>query len=205
MCAFTAWYAVVHNNLCSLNHVSILEYDHISSTRLDDTNHELLTTNPNAVIAYSNTLTNHYVFTKSTPWLEIALKKVYNIDLSKFILQYGKKFPVWPTTTNITMPVSVLINFVNWFEPMTHIFREYPLGAYVHERAFFIFCVINNIEILFANNIIFHEQKQSHGIYDIYGTFLHKHQTHYLHSNMKYEYDIVYNNALKQAITSLNL
>lgn len=203
LCSFTGWYAIAKNNLCNKDIVCILEYDTIAHPNMHDNNIKLLTENKsNTIIAYSHTLTNHYVFTKSTPWLELSLKKIHNINLTHFVHEYGSKFPLWPTTTNMTLSMDILRQFINWFKPMADLFKHDPLGAYVHERAFFVFCVLHNINIIFSLNMIQHQQKQSHGINDIYGSFLKTKNTYYLSDDMKYDYDIVYNNILKQHHTN---
>jgi hypothetical protein len=201
LCSFTGWYAIANNNLCDQDSVCLLEYDTIAHPNIHANNIKLLTENKsNTIIAYSNTLTNHYVFTKSTPWLELSLKKIHNIDLDRFVHEYGPKFPLWPTTTNMTLSMGILKHFVDWFKPMTDLFKYDPLGAYVHERAFFVFCVLHNLNIIFALNLVQHKQKRSHNINDIYGSFLKSKNTNYLSDHMKYEYDILYNNTLRHII-----
>ena len=199
LCSFTGWYAIANNNLYDQNNVCLLEYDTITHSNMHSSNKKILAENKaNTIIAYSHTITNHYVFSKSTPWLEIALKKIYNIELQSFIDRYHLKFPVWPTTTNITLSTDILKHFVDWFKPMTDLFKSHPLGAYVHERAFFVFCVLHNINIIFTTNLVQHQQKRSHNIDDIYGSFLRSKNTNYLYNNMKDEYDVLYNHTLRQ-------
>lgn len=200
LCSYTGWYAIVKNDLNTNKTICLLEYDIKLSSNFYQSNIDIVTEqkNNNYIISYNKTLTNHYVFYKSTPWLELALNKVYNIDLIKFVESYHKKYPFWPTTTNVTMPIEILRSFVEWFEPMTKLFRSHPLGAYVHERAFFIFCAINDVSIIFNTNTLMHQQKQSHRINDIYGTFLKRQKSYFFLDNMKPEYDRIYNSALKK-------
>jgi hypothetical protein len=200
LCSYTAWYAIAQNGLSNAEFVSLLEYDILISKNFHQTNLDLINNSldkTNFIIAYNKTLTNHYVFYKSTPWLEIALKNTYNIDLQDFIYSYKDKLPFWPTSTNITMPKTIFYDFISWFHPMTECFKNDSLGSYVHERAFFIFCAIHNIKIYYANNVLWHKQLQSHKSYDIYGTFLRSKQTHTLKDSMLKEYDEVYLQAMK--------
>lgn len=195
LCSFTAWYAVGMNKLYSTNIVSLLEYDTEIGDTFDDYNQNICSKQKNAkyILSYSKTITNHYVFYKSTPWLEISLKKIYGIDLMDFVLLYKDSYPFWPTTTNVTMPSEILLSFIDWFSPMTKVFLHEPLGAYVHERAFFIFCVLNNINIIYApDNILLHKQAGSHRIDDIYGDVLKKHNTKCLTHDLIPDYDITY-------------
>jgi len=199
LCSYTAWYALANNLLSSSKNVSLLEYDIETDEQFSLYNLEVCKkqTNHNYIISYSKTLTNHYVFYKSTPWLEISLKKIHGIDLRYFVLLYKDLYPFWPTTTNVTMPIEILMSFIDWFEPMTKIFRHHPLGAYVHERAFFVFCALNKISILYApNNLLVHKQECSHQTKDIYGTILNKYNSLYLTNNMITEYDMLYNKEL---------
>ena len=197
LCSYTGWYAVSKNKLCDQNIVSLLEYDTLLSNNFYISNKEIINKQKNNqyIIAYSKTSTNHYVFYKSTPWLEIALKQTHDIDLISFVNKYHQTYPFWPTTTNITMPRIVLAQFIDWFQPMCKVFRHHPMGAYVHERAFFIYCVLHNINIIYDTNILEHKQLSSHGIKDIYGSFLEKHQTRDLTPDLLKKYDYEYETA----------
>ena len=195
LCSYTGWYAVSKNKLHNYNTVCLLEYDSILSEDFHISNMNIVQqqNNNRYIISYSNTLTDHYVFYKSTPWLEIALKKIYNIDIVNFVSFNKDQLPMWPTTTNITMPVDVLDAFIEWFSPMTDIFKHDRLGAYVHERAFFIFCATHNISIIYNKSKLIHKQLKSHKINDIYGQILEKYNSTTLEPYMKSEYDKTYN------------
>ena len=197
LCSFTAWYSVAKNNLAKSNNITLIEYD----TTINSSNlfHYQLN-NENQIICYSITLFNHYVFYKSTPWLEISLKQIYDIDLKQFIKDHKDQCKFWPTTTNITLSKDTLNKFVDWFLPMTEIFRDYPLGAYVHERAFFIFCVLNKIQIVYSQNAMNHNQAVSHKIMDFYGSFLASKNSIELKKSMIPEYDKLYNNLLRSCL-----
>jgi hypothetical protein len=83
---------------------------------------------------------------------------------------------------------------------MTEIFRHDPLGAYVHERAFFIFCVLNKIQIVYSQNAMKHEQIVSHNILDLYGSFLQNKNTRDFHESMVEEYDLLYDQLTKRCV-----
>jgi hypothetical protein len=190
LCSFTAWYAVAKNNLPKSDNITLIEYD--TTIQSNNPFHYKLNNN-NQVICYSVTLFNHYVFYKSTPWLEISLKQIYDIDLYQFIRDNRNQYKFWPTTTNMTLSKDILNRFVDWFLPMTEIFRHDPLGAYVHERAFFVFCVMNKIEFQYSANALNHKQKASHKIIDFYGSFLASKNSIELKKSMILEYDKLYN------------
>jgi hypothetical protein len=196
LCSYTAWFAIAKNNLFNNPFVSMIEYDTKISSKFHSVNLEIISNQKqdnNFVIAYSKTLTDHYVFYKSTPWLELTLKKIYNIDLRAFVESNKQKHPFWPTTTNITAPQSILLKFVEWFDPISKYIRSEPLGSYVHERAFFVFCVINNIDIVYPKyNVLQHQQLCSHNNNDIYGQFLKQKNTDILTEDMALEYDYFY-------------
>jgi|LakMenE01Jun11ns_1017448.scaffolds.fasta_scaffold9957488_15 hypothetical protein len=196
LCSFVAWYAVVKNSLYQNKNICLLEYDIELDTKFHQINAGLINkyNKNNYIIGYNKTLTDHYVFYKSTPWLAISLKKIYNIDLQQFVDANKHQYKFWPTTTNITLSKQILNKFVDWFLPMTEVFRHDPFGAYVHERAFFIFCILNQLNIKYASNTLEHKQLASHGISDFYGSFLHSKNSHQLHHYMLKEYDELYEN-----------
>lgn len=200
LCSYTGWYSVVQNKLYSQNIVSLLEYDIELADNFNSVNINIAQQQKkDYIISYSNTLVNHYVFYKSTPWLEISLKKIHNIDLDQFVLSYKDQYPFWPTTTNTTIPAEVLRAFIDWFHPMAEIFCHDPLGAYVHERAFFIFCVLNKIDIIYPpTKTLTHKQLRSHQQQDIYGQVLDKYQSLFLESRMVSDYDSIYYKAFQQ-------
>jgi hypothetical protein len=200
LCSFTAWYAISKNYFSKNKKICLLEYD----VNLSDqfyAYHEKEVCNhidDQTVVAYFYTLTDHYVFYKSTPYLEIALKKIYDIDLNSFVQKFKSQYPLWPNTTNMCMSKNTLDKFVDWFLPMTDLFKEDPLGSYVHERAFFIFCVINNIEIKYVKSpILSHNQQASHQNFDVYGKVLNMYKTTVLNQDMISDYDEIYEEAYR--------
>jgi len=201
LCSFTAWLAVAKNNLAKSNNITLIEYD----TIVKSNNPSYYQLNyDNQIICYSITLFDHYVFYKSTPWLEISLKQIYGINLQQFVKDHKNHYKFWPTTTNITLSKDILNRFVDWFLPMTKIFRHDPLGAYVHERAFFVFCVLNKIDISYSNKAIDHSQIASHKILDLYGSFLQKKNTIIFHNSMNEEYDLLYDQLSERCIKEIS-
>jgi hypothetical protein len=204
LCSFTAWYAVVKNGLYQNNNICLLEYDIELDGKFHQTNTSLINkyNNNNYIIAYNKTLIDHYVFYKSTPWLDISLKKIHNINLKTFVSNTKKQYRFWPTSTNITLSTHVLKSFIDWFNPMTKLFCQDPLGSYVQERAFFIYCVLHNIDIFYSNNVLTHHQVCSHKSQDIYGTFLGQREKTILEEKDKEEYHILYDNEMFRCLNS---
>jgi hypothetical protein len=194
LCSFTAWYCAARNNILNSTKCSFLEYD----SEILSNSFFTSTIQNDQIICYDITLFNHYVFYKSTPWLEISLQKTYNIDLKSFVNQHKNTYKFWPTTTNISLSSDTLKRFVDWFLPMTKVFRHDPLGAYVHERAFFIFCILHGIKVRYIPNMVKHKQSGSHSIADCYGSFLRSKNTNYLHEGMLKEYDVLYDQVDKR-------
>lgn len=199
LCSFTGWYAIAKNSLNSSNKICLLEYDIDITNKFHSSNQAYINTS-NTVVAYNKTLLHHYVFYKSTPWLEIALKQVYNIKLIELLNNELKNIYYWPTSTNYLLDLTILKSFVDWFIPMAEIFQHHPLGSYVHERAFFIYCVLNGIEIKYNLNCCEHKQLASHNNHDLYGSFLQRHNTRDFKEYMREEYDRLYEDTLKSLL-----
>lgn len=198
LCSFTGWYSVVKNYLSTSQNICLLEYDLDIFDNFHSSNLGYCPLNT-SIVGYAHTLIHHYVFHKSTPWLEIALKKIHNIDLENLLNTQLKHSMYWPISTNILLSSKTLNSFVNWFLPMAQLFKNHPLGSYVHERALFIYCTINGIEIKYNLHCSQHQQLASHNNADLYGAFLQMHNTRDFKEHMKMEYDQIY----KQTLDSL--
>jgi hypothetical protein len=201
LCSFTGWYAISENKLGCSDKLCLMEYDVILSDNFYSYHEEVVSNyiSDNSIVSYSYAPLNHYVFTKSTPWLEIILEQFCNLNMSDFVQKYGDKYDVWPTSTNVCLSKGLLDNFVDWFAPMTDLFSDDELGSYVHERAFFVFCAINNIKVHFLTKpVLKHSQKASHNSLDIYGRVLKTYETNELSEDMISYYDSIYEKALKK-------
>lgn len=194
LCSYTGWHSIAKNRLGDHNYICLLEYDIKLNNNFHKYTHTTITntSHKNFVIAYSSTTFDHYVFYKSTPWLEIFLSHIYQIDIMQFVEDHRHKYKIWPTTTNLTLPRHILNNFIDWFSPFVCLSRNHPLSAYVHERAFFIYCILHNIDIIYLPNILQHKQLQSHKINDIYGQFMTNKKADFFSNDMIEEYDAVY-------------
>jgi hypothetical protein len=182
-----------------------LEYDSQPSPNFFDKNLNIINESNynNIVIKYEVSPLDHYVFTKSTPWLELVLKKIHGIDLKEFVNKYKESFPLWTTSTNTTIHTDLLKDFVDWFHPMTKYFKNDNLGAYVHERAFFIYCVLKGVKLCYVENVLKHYQKASHEMKDVYGSFLESKNTNIFEDYMKDECDIMYKKELERAALTI--
>jgi hypothetical protein len=172
LCSFTGWYAVARNGLGSSENVCLLEYDVEVDASLHEKNLAVVGEGLDLCVSYFLEPLD-LRFSRSTPWLEVALSRVRRLDLDAFMKGYLGVMDVhWPCTTNMMMPAGVLNRFVNWFEPMTQVFRQDPLGSYVHERAFYVFCRMNEIAGVNLRDLVKHDCAMSHGSADLYRMFL---------------------------------
>lgn len=191
LCAFTAWYAIAKNWFLSDQPVVLLEYDFIAH-ELDTSTKLSFDNQPDKLVfGYRCIPCGHLVFTKSTPWLEIGLKKFYNIDLPTVFPTLPK---TWAASTNIAFKQpDVLYNFVDWFIPLAEFCANKPMGGYVHERAFHIFLSIyypNSIGCI--DNIIVHEEHRSHKQKDVCDLCKDMERTGNIHNCIKWLYKNLY-------------
>lgn len=161
--SFNGWYAVAKNGLCE-NYACLLEYDTIPNEEFEVENNNLIKFY--SILGYFKEKVKDGMFSMSTPWLEIALKKVYGIDVFGLV-EFMPKDENWIPTTNITLNKNTLNEFVDWFLPMTEVFAEKPSSLYVHERAFKIFTYINKINYFHVLNCLEHHQSKSHNSDDV--------------------------------------
>ena len=104
------------------------------------------------------------VFLHTTPWLIDSTRDVYGLDLVAMIrdhLERGRP-DRWLATSNRAMDVDTLAAFVDWFMPLTEVFRHDLSGSHVHERAVSIFCMVSGIDEVLVPDTVEHEQRWSH-------------------------------------------
>lgn len=195
LCSFTAWYAIQKNGLLKSDYVCLLEYDTQLRSNFHSLNEQIITRQKENrfILGYKKAAVDHAVFLKSSPWLEITLRDFLKIDLQTFVSNHKHKNPYWLTTTNILLPSQRLIDFVDWFFPLTAHFSEDAWGAFVHERMIYIYSILNQLNILFSENeILTHQERKSHGLSDLYGQFLKSKKTEVFCDKLEKEYDILY-------------
>jgi len=163
--SFTAWYALVKNNLIQSKFVSLLEYDIDLSPDFFQKNLSVME-KYNGIIGYVVFPILHPIYFEATPWLEFSLREVFKIELRSLLVDYVKNTGLnsWCSTSNCTLSKETLINFVEWFIPLTEMFKTDPLGAHVHERSIKVFAILNGIKTFAIKNVLTHWQKKSHKI-----------------------------------------
>ncbi len=162
--AFTAWYAIAKNGLARAKLVSILEYD-VDVDR--DFHHRTIHAlqERHRMLGYVPFPLTHPQYLYATAWFTDALAEVYNIDAAAMVHRHLSSggADLWTATTNLSMRLNDLEDFVDWFLPLSRIFRHDPVGAHVHERSVPIYCMNRGIENYYLPGLLQHHQKRSHG------------------------------------------
>ena len=108
---------------------------------------------------------SHPLYLYATNWFKDSLAQVYNIDASALVdkhLSDGGK-DLWTSTTNLSMRLDDLEDFVEWYLPLSQVFRHDPISGHVHERSVPIYCMIRRIENIYLPDLLMHHMKKSHG------------------------------------------
>jgi hypothetical protein len=105
------------------------------------------------------------MYLHATPWLITSLSTTYGIDVSNLVREHLARGEVdrWTATSNHALCVGDLAAFVDWFLPLSEVFRDDPLGSGVHERAVPVFCLVCGIADRYVPGVLDHYQVESHG------------------------------------------
>lgn len=163
--AYTAFFSLVHNGFIEDDEYYFLaEYDIKVSPNFTQSVSAYLY--PNSIIGFIPFSVNHILFMgKGTELLQSAIKEVYGLNTNDIIYnEIARNRTLWNSTSNCVIYGKNLREFVNWFDPLIPYFKRNPMAAHYPERAIRIFAAIQNIEQICIKNILFHEQKKSHGI-----------------------------------------
>ena len=163
--SFTAWYALAKNDLIKTKYVSVLEYDVHLSSDFYDKNHGVLD-RTNGIIGYVVYPLLGPLYLSATTWLQRSLKRIYDIDVESLVNSYVQetKKNAWTSSSNHTMPTDIFLEFVDWFIPMSELFKNEPLGAHVHERSIKVFSILKKYRNCYVPSVLIHEQDKSHKI-----------------------------------------
>jgi hypothetical protein len=161
---FTAWYAIVKNQLANTKFVTILEYDVDVDRHFQQRTIQALQEG-HRMVGYVPFPLTHPQYLHATDWFTDSLTQVYDIDAAALVDSHlsGGGADLWTATTNLSMRLDDLEDFVDWFLPLSRIFRHDPVGAHVHERSVPIYCMIRGIENFYLPELLQHYQKLSHG------------------------------------------
>ena len=154
---FTAWYAIIKNDLfSSYKYLCLLEYD-VKLPNNFENNLNLLCNSNNIVISFIKV--NKYFLCNIN---EKILKNF--LVLKNIKININESF-YWGATTNQCMTRQILSDFVDWYYPDYLQIKTNDLKnlSWYHERLFSLFIKSKNIKSDFLNGLI-HIQNNSHKI-----------------------------------------
>jgi hypothetical protein len=149
---FTAWYALIKNNLIKSKYIGIFEYDCIFYKDIFELKDEL---DYNTVLAFAPISTKH---------LYLDLIPEFCALLDKEEIEIAKKKELWAASTNVIMPVWFLDSFVSWYLNFIPEILKYPKHPHFHERAVNVFAAGCDVDCKFYGGYIEHLQLCSHKI-----------------------------------------
>ena len=165
---FTAWYAFAKNSLIQSKFVALLQYDTAISPKFYEQTLAYLTKEPAKMLGYqkwpildANFIENNV---GAAP-LADALRVAYDADLYQLVERHveAKGDIGWPSSNNLAMSSKLLSEFVDWFSPMIQLLGPNLYSGHSFERSMKIFCILNNVENLYAPQLAHHYQLNSHG------------------------------------------
>lgn len=165
---FTAWYAFIRNGLIRSEFVALLQYDTAIAQDFHQQTLARLTREPASMLGYEKWPILDANFIRDTAGrapLADALHAVYGVDLDQVVSAYVDTHgdTGWPATDNLAMSAKLLADYVDWFEPMAKRLAPSPYAGHAFERSFKIFCILKEVENIYAPRLAHHYQLNSHG------------------------------------------
>jgi hypothetical protein len=147
---FTAWYALVKNDLVKTDFVGIFEYD-VQFTR----NPFPLEFDKNSIYGASYRDIPDYMFLETVPYLKRLLtpRETETADRMRF----------WMPSSNMIMPEKFLVDFVEYYTDLIPKIMDSKCHSHFHERMINLFAVMEGYK-LEPCDIIHHKQYNSHGL-----------------------------------------
>lgn len=160
--AYTAWYAVVRNDLSKADNICILEYDITVTDRFKQMVEVALSGNCDA-LGFVNTTMRDPVFLDVIPEFKEYVFKRYKCHVIDCILKNSPtNSSFWPSTSNLAMSRNFLNGFVDWYDSIIPTISEMETLAFVHERATIIYAWIAGLKINIDSTILKHWMMKSH-------------------------------------------
>ena len=157
---FTAWYAIIKNNLFSnYNYICILEYDTWLSDNCILQLYNLCKFNYSNVISFTEDKEGYHFLRDVN---KMVLQNFLNTKNLKINL--NEKIP-WGTSTNQCINRTILSDFIDWYYPdclEIKIYDEVRLSWY-HERLFMLYLKSKNIGYTVQSGLT-HERGDSHSL-----------------------------------------
>ncbi|WP_084578260.1 hypothetical protein [Sporomusa malonica] len=166
--SYTAWYALVMNNLIDSEYVALIHYDVKLNEDFERSTLSCLQTNGNQILGYVPFSMLHRDFLEiniGTHPLFIAMQNNYHVDIYDLIKEYIARTndTTWPSADQIAVSAPMLCKFVKWFIPLINDLKLYRGCGHSFERSIKFFCILNNIPNSYMPNVLKHYQLDSHG------------------------------------------
>ena len=153
---FTAWYAIIKNNLfIEYKYLCIIEYD-VMLHRFEE-------------ILYNECNHDHDIISFFQSNLDGLMTDInYNVCIEYLKLKHLSKenfdLNIWSCSTNHCIKRTIVNDFVNWYYPSCLFIKEkdYKKLGYYHERLFAIYCNHKKYSNYIISGIIQHLQLISH-------------------------------------------
>lgn len=153
---FTAWWALVKNNLINANtyHVGIFEYDVIFQQDIFELEEYL---DQDSLIGFvPREVKDDALY---LDWLPKFCQLLEPDQLNK-----AKSVPLWSASTNIIMPDWFLFAFSTWYINLIPMIIDMPGHSHYHERAVNIFAANCGMKYIFKAEYLEHKGLMSHGV-----------------------------------------
>jgi hypothetical protein len=164
---FTSWYLIVKNNLIQTEIVSLIQYDTDITSSFEVETIQIFNSGLNFILGYVPYPISYCDFltcNMGAEPLNKSLTNVYNLNIYDVVNEHVKKTSddLWPSSNNIATTKSILEKFVFWFEPVVQDMGNFKYSGHSFERSIKIFSIINNINNQYLNNVLKHNQLDSH-------------------------------------------
>jgi len=163
---FTAWYAIIKNNLFSeYEYICVLEYDVIFLQNFEEILYQEINSNEDTKIfsfmcGSISEFHHNFDFDIANTYL---INKGICIDINNTL----NDISYWVSTTNHCINRNVISDFVDWYYPSCLDIQKTQNDkiAFYHERMFFIYLIFKQIKTQVINGILNHLFLNSHGYY----------------------------------------
>jgi hypothetical protein len=153
---FTAWYALIKNNLINTEYVGVFEYDCILKRDIFEIEKDL---NQNKLIGFYPVSTTH---------LYLDLIPEFSNLLPFEYVDAAMKEKLWIASTNMILPVWFMAKFVDWYLQFIPEILQFEKHPHYHERAVNVFAAVNGIkgvsETYYEQRYLIHQMLRSHKI-----------------------------------------
>jgi len=168
--AFTAWYAIWKNNLCTTKYLNLLEYDVNLNEDFNFYLSNVIKMKPKIVSYFPLTMRNyHYI--NNPDWVTSitkGIKLAYKTDIRNFVTgiiidSINKNVePIWPTTNNVCFEYTTFEKYMKWIQPLISYMKDDPYSGHNQERALSFFSLMNKVPVAYFQGYIEHVQSDSH-------------------------------------------